>query len=340
MSNVYELSPRERRHDEASQWIARLDRKLDPEEEAALQQWMAADPENEATLLEMARLWDKMDSLTRLSSLFSPPEEKRRRFPAPVAAGIAALVLAAVSLWLIWHGSLEQPQPVVAKYVYQTDIGERSNVVLPDGTRLELNTHSRITAKYTDGHRLLTLERGEVYVTVARDRDRPLSVLAGDRIVQAVGTEFNLQITDKQQIELVVLEGKVKIGVRDADDGPMDPDAPVLAPSSRTLVANQTTTLKSDREEIIEVSPEDIAVNLSWRNGNLIFRGESLEEAVREIERYTPVEFVFLNEELKKVRVAGLFKAGDVEGLLATLRENFNIVYQKTDDKKVLLGNR
>jgi len=81
-----------------------------------------------------------------------------------------------------------------------------------------------------------------------------------------------------------------------------------------------------------------VAVKLSWRKGNLIFRGESLEEAVREVERYTPVEFVFLDQDLKKIRVAGLFKAGDVRGLLATLRENFDIVYQYTDDQTVLLG--
>ena len=44
-----------------------------------------------------------------------------------------------------------------------------------------------------------------------------------------------------------------------------------------------------------------------------------------------------MNEDLKKMRVAGLFKAGDVEGLLATLRENFDIVSQKGASGKVLL---
>ena len=95
--------------------------------------------------------------------------------------------------------------------------------------------------------------------------------------------------------------------------------------------------LGDPNETITEVSADDIAVKLSWQQGNLIFRGESLEEAVKEINRYTSVEFVFMSEDLKKMRVAGLFKAGDVEGLLATLRENFDIVSQRDGDGRASL---
>ena len=56
-----------------------------------------------------------------------------------------------------------------------------------------------------------------------------------------------------------------------------------------------------------------------------------------EIGRYTTVEFVILDDDLKRVRIAGLFRAGDVDGLLATLRENFDISYQRTGDGRLLL---
>jgi len=91
--------------------------------------------------------------------------------------------------------------------------------------------------------------------------------------------------------------------------------------------------LGSADAEVSEISPEDIAVKLSWQQGNLIFRGESLAEAVDEIGRYTTVEFVILDENLKKLRISGLFKAGDVEGLLTTLKENFNINHTQEDKK-------
>ena len=83
--------------------------------------------------------------------------------------------------------------------------------------------------------------------------------------------------------------------------------------------------------------PKRSRLKLSWRHGDLVFRGESLEDAVAEIGRYTTVEFVILDDDLKKVRIAGMFKAGDVDGLLATLRENFDVSYERTGDGKVLL---
>jgi transmembrane sensor len=156
--------------------------------------------------------------------------------------------------------------------------------------------------------------------------------------VKAVGTAFSLEIVSNQQIELVVTEGKVLVGVHQGPQGVTADGSPDFLESlSVTVSAGEQIILGPSEEEITDVPPEEIEVKLSWRQGNLIFRGESLEDAVAEIGRYTTVEFVILDDDLRKVRIAGLFKAGDVDGLLATLRENFNISYQRTGDGKILL---
>ena len=121
----------------------------------------------------------------------------------------------------------------------------------------------------------------------------------------------------------------------------VEPTVPtVLPPSSVTVAAGEELILGSPEEEVAEISPADIEVKLSWRDGNLIFRGESLEDAMEEVGRYTSVDFVFLDDDLRKVRIAGLFKAGDVNGLLAVLRENFDIVYEQVNEQKVLLSTQ
>ena len=114
--------------------------------------------------------------------------------------------------------------------------------------------------------------------------------------------------------------------------------APFLEAAHSPNSEGETTILGSPGEEIAKISPEEIAVKLSWREGNLIFRGESLAEAVDEIGRYTSVEFVILDENLKKLRISGLFKSGDVEGLLATLRKNFNISHTRQGKETVILS--
>ena len=341
MNNIYEFPRHDQRYDEASVWIAKLDNDLSAAEQDALQEWMAADQENKTVLLEMAALWDKMGDLSRLSDLF--PEAAARpgrswRFALAAAASVLISVLAGV--WAVTTLNSDIAPAVhqatsASKTIYETGIGEQSTVHLADGTQLVLNTNSLVEVNYTDRYRLLMLERGEIHVQVAHDKARPLSVIAGDTIVKAVGTAFSLEIASDQRIELVVTEGKVLVGVHQSAPGDVPSDVQVSSPV--TVAAGEQLILGTPEEEITEVSPEEIEVKLSWRQGNLIFRGESLEDAVAEIGRYTTVEFVILDDDIKKVRIAGLFKAGDVDGLLATLRENFNISYERTGEGKILL---
>ena len=346
MSNIYEIPRSDQRYDEASEWIAKLDKDLSEADQEALQEWMAAGQENQTVLLEMASLWDEMGVLSRLSDLF--PETAARsgrspRFALATAASVLIAVLAGVwAVIALNPGNAPDARQAVfetaSDTVYETAIGEHSTVYLTDGTQLVLNTNSLVKVNYTDRYRLLRLERGEIHVQAAHDKARPLSVIVGDTIVKAVGTAFSLEITSNQQIELVVTEGKVLVGVhQSALGGTADNSPDILASSAVTVAAGEQLILGTPEEEITEVSPEEIEVKLSWRQGNLIFRGESLEDAVAEIGRYTTVEFVILDDDLRKVRIAGLFKAGDVDGLLATLRENFNISYQHTGDGKIVL---
>jgi len=87
-----------------------------------------------------------------------------------------------------------------------------------------------------------------------------------------------------------------------------------------------------------DIADGDIEVKLAWRKGMLVFRGSSLDEAVREVGRYTHLEFVVQSEDLKAMRVAGVFKAGDVEGFLASLRANFDVVDRRIDEETIALS--
>jgi transmembrane sensor len=349
MSNVVRLPRREDALDEASRWLARLDRNLTGEETAELREWLAEDPGNPAALMEIAALWDRMDALSRLADLFPLPVSRLAWPPRTVLAAAAAMVLAVLAG--MWHIPAIQlpgahPAPALAqltsKETLQTAVGERTTVTLQDGSRLTLNTDSLIRTLYTDDQRLLFLERGEAYVEVAHDSRRPLSVFIGEKVVHAVGTAFNLRITPDHRIELLVTEGRVLVGVAEKDRAAVPAgDASSAESGSSVQVSAGERILLGDADEAIEqVHPEEIRVKLSWRGGNLVFRGESLAEALIEIERYTPVEFIILDESLKKIRIVGLFKAGDVQGLLTTLSENFDIAYHRVSDERVVLTSK
>ena len=249
---------------------------------------------------------------------------------------MAATVILAVTV-VLWS-LIERPNSIEPEVVYETSIGEHSTVNLVDGTNLTLNTNSRVKVKYAERHRMLILERGEIFVEVAHDPDRPLSVYVGSNVVQAVGTAFSVRINNSQEIELVVSNGKVLVGVDSRVKEGQSPESPIsLNPTSQAILGEQRVILGSSESVVENLNPEDLQVSMSWRDGTIVFRGESLEEALLEVNRYTPIEFVFLDEELKNVRIAGLFKAGDVDGLLSTLRANFNITNERVGEEKVLL---
>ena len=345
MSKVVGIRGNDRRLEVASEWIVRMDQGLSATEETELKAWMAADPRNAERLLSMAERWDKMHDLSRLAELFPEsgpaPVSKSRAIPWIAAATTAVSVLAAILIWVaVIHvpDATDVPSIAQSSNIYETAVGEQSTTTLLDGTVIVLNTNSLLRLNYSPAARVVELTRGEIHVDVAEDRNRPFIVIAGDRVLQAVGTSFSVEITDDQLIELVVTEGRVVVGTHTPRGA--SPNLPVLVQSAdNTISAGEEMILGVPDETVTPVSPEEIQVKLAWREGRLIFLDEPLEDALAEVERYTNVEFVFLEEALKRHSVTGRFRAGDVDGLLIALRMNLNIVNERSEDGRVLLSS-
>ena len=351
MSNIYDIdqerkAPDQRRM-EASAWIAKMDNGLRDAEADALRTWMRADPQNEAELLEMARMWDKMDALARLSEVFPrasearpAPIRHRRQFMA-IAASFVFVLAASVFTAAIMNSDEGEAVPNLAfdAPAYETAIGGISTIELSDGSRITLNTNSRAVVSFSERQRIVKLERGEMHIDVAHDRTRPLSVVAGGRIVQAVGTAFSVKIDGSRRVEVLVADGRVRVGVHEpgtADLGQLESRS-VFDGQSLLVAEGERVVLNADGERVEVLAPEEIEVRLSWRNGNLIFRGESLAAAVEEVSRYTTVDFAIPDRDLQTIRVAGLFKAGDVAGFLSTLQANFDVVSKRADRTTIVL---
>lgn len=355
MSNIHQLNNdiEELRLDAASDWIAKIDRQLSDDEKASLQMWLAVSPKNAEVLFEVAKLWDKMDDLSRLSDLFPNNVGTRNKLPA-WASAMAASVIFAITVGLYQGGftffgqGKQEPSALVSMQMnYQTQTGESNTFNLPDNSKIVLNTNSFVQVKYTDKARIIELQRGEIHIDVAHDNTRPLSVIAGGKVIQAVGTAFNVEVRQKL-VELIVTDGKVLVGQNKRSSGENNIETIDIDALAKKLPKNSMAISKGEKvdldltgkqpEKVIKVDAIDVAASLSWRQGNLIFRGESLAYAMEEISRYTDIEFELTNEtELANIQVAGMFKTGDVTGLLDVLSRNFNIQYERVSPDKITL---
>lgn len=342
MSNVYQLNSEEQRIEQTSEWIAKIDRGLLQVEKIEFEQWLGKDKRNLKMLMDMAKMWDKMDALSQLSEIFPHSPAKSHwltRGKYAVAASFIVVSLLSITLWKgeTFLNDTVPNQQLVSQNIYTTDVGEHATFYLQDKTKVVLNTDSKVKVTYTDKQRLFELLQGELHVTVAHNQSLPLNVYAGSKIIQAVGTAFNVELRNRQ-VELIVTDGKVLVADQNENvNDPLTLKNVRLPTSSLAVSKGQKVELGAVSEQVLGIEQSDIEANLSWQQGNLIFRGESLQQAMNEVSRYTDYQFELVDEALKNIQIAGLFKTGDVDGLLAALQQNFDVRHQRVGSHTIRL---
>ncbi|MEJ8566468.1 FecR family protein [Elongatibacter sediminis] len=345
MENVTPFPNRDQAKEEAGLWLARLDRgELSASERDALREWLGKSRFHEEYLRKLVGNWDDMDILSELADLFplKPDGHASRGRSAWKTAWIGASALAAGVLLTI--GLLRQespqppPQPELASETYQTAIGEQASFELQDGSTVTLNTNSRLNVAFGGPRREVTLLRGEASFDVAHDGVRPFVVHVGSGLVWAVGTQFNVRLFSSE-VDVTVTEGTVKVF---AGIDPRSADLDLVAnreATTREVVLDAGESARYDqRIEIMERQPaEAIQQKLAWQRGSLIFRGESLREAVAEISRYTEQELVIVDPSINDIPIGGHFKTQDIDALIASLDRNFQIRSEQVSPNRIHL---
>ncbi len=323
----------------AARWAVRLDAgPLAPEEQRALEQWLAVKPQHHGALIRARSAWTDLDRLAALAAPSSSPERGARggtEFEGrgfrywPVAASLAAAAVLGV-LWFALNPNHE---------VYTSAIGEVRRITLNDGTSMVLNTASEARVQFTGAGRDVVLVRGEALFDVARDPAHPFVVRAGDFSVKALGTAFAVRI-DTAQIDVTVTEGVVEVQSSSSlppkgrnGQGEGGVSVPVrLTPNHRAIL------FPAKPAEIIPVTTPTAERRLAWRNGMVAFDGESLAEAVAEVNRHNRRRILVRDSALAARPVIGLFKATDPQGFARTAAAALGAQVAEDGDAIVILS--
>ncbi len=348
MSNVTAFISKEDIHQQACEWISKIDRGLTQSEKAELQQWVQITDTHGQILFETAALWDDLSALNELKGLFplrNKEEVTRKAYSDKtrwaVAASIALMVMVSVS----WFVSQQVMQPALmvnnVGQIAETQMGEQKPVSLADGSVVHLNTNSLISIQFTQQERRIVLQRGEAHFDVFHDESRPFVVEANGNTVTAVGTAFNVHLMDSREFELLVTEGKVL--VKDALLASLKQSGPMLQEHALQgkgilMGSGEKAVFNGDVAKSEKLSLDQVQRDLAWQQGMLVFQGEPLMDALEEVSRYSPIHFEILDESVKERRVAGYFKAGDINGLLFALKNNFQIEHQRVGKDKITLS--
>jgi transmembrane sensor len=288
-------------------------------DQRALDAWLDESASHQAAFWRLEHGWRRADRLAARGSVQEPPAPRRmvsRRFAA-IAASVVALVGGA-AFWVAWEPSRE---------TYTTRIGGHEVVPLPDGTRVELNTDTRLRSEITAEQRTVWLDRGEAYFDVAHDAAHPFTIYAGKRKVTVLGTKFSVRRTG-EQVQVTVVDGKVRVDLLQ----PPKPTPPVVLTPGQIAIAKDAATLVTPK------SVEAAAAELSWRNGMLVFDHYTVARAAEEFNRYNRRKIVVTDTEAGAIPIGGTFEVENIDGFVELLEQGYGLKIEKSGDEVKITG--
>ncbi|WP_242194147.1 MULTISPECIES: FecR domain-containing protein [unclassified Pseudomonas] len=280
---------------QAASWFARNRSHIGRADRRAFAAWQA-EPAHARAYAEFEQLWADLAQLQQLNKPVPLPKRKPSLW-RPALAVAAALVCAVLAT------PIGAPRELYHSQVAAHAKGMRT-LNLPDGSTLYVNANTRLRVDFSAHQRILHLDKGQLYIDVAADKERPLYVQAGEANVRVVGTGFDVR-RSQQQLVVSVAHGQVAF----------EPDSKspvsVLGAQQRAIYSYAKGTVQQQT-----LSAEEVA---DWRSGHLSFRNRDLASLIDELSLYRPQAPLQVSKSVAHLKVSGNLDVNDPDALLNAL---------------------
>lgn len=286
-------------------------------------EWDAASSEMD-TKLQRKLLGQIKDKINQDHTIQLPEKSKSRRlylWAGRVASVVLLVLLTGISVYYYATGRQDMQDMIVS-----VEKGQKANVVLPDGSKVWVNSDSKLSygSRFNKKERVLQLE-GEAYFEVASDKDRPFIVETNEMAVRALGTSFNVKsYEDENSASTVLRTGRVEVTT--------DSDCLILNPNEKIVFNKQTGHAQKS-------SIDNATDYINWKYNELTFNGETFENIAHTLERYYNTRIIFESESLKKYRFTGTPGNTSLESILQILSLTSPLSYEVKDSMIILREN-
>ena len=262
---------------------------------------------------------------------------------------VAAVAVFFCLIWGIYHlvaGGVPN-SPVVrsaANEEVMARAGARTSLLLPDGTRVWLNSNSKLryNKEFNSGNREVGLE-GEAYFEVTKNAELPFIVHAATLDIQVLGTSFTVKSYPQDPtVEATLLKGAIEIRRK----GSVNTARVILKPNEKLVFDKfpgiDSAGLPSDvagedhHHDITGMAvdhirtdlPDSEKVETAWMYNRLVFDGENFQELAAQMERWFDVSIFVRDEQLDKYHFSGVFTTETVEEALKDLQLTADFTYK------------
>lgn len=271
-----------------------------------------------------------------------PVVAMRRPLDRKWLAVASVLLCVLLTVWYQLHRNDETVPGYTHSVALDTVIyalnGERKRVVLPDSTKVHLNSGSKLVynKKFNGSTRQVYLS-GEALFDVSKNPSRPFLVNTDKMMVRVLGTVFNVKCYEtSENVEAMVVEGKVEVRLK------QDAEKKVILLPSEKISIRPVTVSHTQQQAPIRYEVESVRIpdtanalpnEIAWVQEKLVFQDDPFELVVLKMERWYNKRFHFENEQLKSILMSGDFEAVDLEQALQILQMMVDFEYEyKGDD--------
>jgi len=265
----------------------------------------ASDAPDTTAEAEMAEIWDAIGLLT----VDDQPVVMKRPLLADrrvwLAAACLVLGLGSAALWA------QRPQ------TFSTPVGGHLTLTLADGSRVSLNTATRIEVRLNGARREVRLAAGEAYFEVAHRADKaPLFVTAGETRIRVTGTRFAVDLHPDRRVDIDLLEGHIRAAASS--------DAQVDGRDAVALSAGEGLRMDANGRVAARV-PAARQYVTNWLQQRAYFDETPLSEAVAEMNRYRTDPLVITDTAKAGARITGVFDTADSDGFVKAVKAVYGV---------------
>ena len=302
----------------AADWTARLGGAPGEADWLEFEQWLNAAPGHRAAYDRALALSlsVEQDGPVLTDRMSRPDAARRRNLALWGGSGLSVALAAAFAVVVL------QPQLAAKPTLYATGKGERRDVVLADGTRVTLNADTRLSVLLKRDRRDLTLASGEAAFQVVHDPSRPFTVQAGDRVLQDVGTDFDV----KRQ------GGLLTVSVREGEVAVLRPQG---APNLSLGAGGHLEHREGGADQVTATADADDA--FAWRSGRLIYRDRPLSDVAADLSRYGGEE-IRADGAAANLRFSGVLTIDNQDGMVGRLTRLLPVVASDRKDGVIVLS--
>lgn len=303
-------------------YVRFLEGKATKEEIDEIYDKVTASPEELKEFREYERFWEQVhkptdDVLASLAGVKAMVKSnKRRRAWRFVSAVSAAAVVLAVVMFRIYTKDSDPATPAakIQEYVVNVPAGGRTDIALPDGTRVMLNAGSRLsyTSEFNKRTRDVFLS-GEGYFEVAHDKDRPFNVNTGKCTVMVLGTKFDISAYEQDDETFTALvEGSILFKAGDEET--------LVSPGELVTIGDKGLT-----KEVV-----DVRDYCGWITGIIKYNNISFSSLLKRLEREYDTNLILEDKSLgdRTIRVS-FSKDDSVDMILKVLSDILPISIHK-----------